>query len=620
MHRIKSKLTALALCFGVLLTLPVAANAAAPSDVSGHWAEKYLTEYVEKGYLKGKGDGLIHPDDTMTRAEFAALMNRVLGFTAESAGVDGYTDADGWYKTDLAKALAAGYMSGSSDTTMSPSAVVTREQAFTMIARAIGLTAADTSALDAFSDSAQVAGYARNAAAALVEAGVVNGSNGALSPAAPLNRASAVKLLSEAAALGRDVYVYGYAGLTWVEYWSAEDIYLSGSDLGASSDKLDSHDEHDTGAFDAVTRATINHGVHRASFQSIATLRAVDDASGESVSFPISCWKDGSTIVLTDGTEVGYATNRETKKAVITYTVNGEERTATLNHCEVSGIKYVPVKVAAADYEDFIKTYTFVRNGETLAGGYSENKLQSYNDLVAAADANTNGLKTVTRSGDGWTFSARAVGAGSGLKGAAQAAVSADAKFSVVSESTYGDFIRVDVTGDYGALGQRIQTVEWVYYGSDATRTNAVATYGTKFAADNWMHKSNGIQLGLTDSLRCQLPAGTDGTGYWTITIYALGYADYTWQFEVTENDLHAAGTPMLDSQKTQLTALRDQAKALLESEAGVKGLADNDLDWTNLKEHYDEAAALLANAAATKADAAELLDELPDLISAVSA
>ena len=54
MHRIKSKLTALALCFGVLLTLPVTANAAAPSDVSGHWAEKYLTEYVEKGCLKGK--------------------------------------------------------------------------------------------------------------------------------------------------------------------------------------------------------------------------------------------------------------------------------------------------------------------------------------------------------------------------------------------------------------------------------------------------------------------------------------------------------------------------------------------------------------------------------------
>ena len=57
-----------------------------------------------------------------------------------------------------------------------------------------------------------------------------------------------------------------------------------------------------------------------------------------------------------------------------------------------------------------------------------------------------------------------------------------------------------------------MQAVEWTYYGSDSSRTNAVATYGTKFASDNWMHKSMGIQLALTESERCQLPAGTDGT------------------------------------------------------------------------------------------------------------
>ena len=50
-----------------------------------------------------------------------------------------------------------------------------------------------------------------------------------------------------------------------------------------------------------------------------------------------------------------------------------------------------------------------------------------------------------------------------------------------------------------------MQAVKWTYYGNDATRTNVVATYGTKFAADNWMHKSMGIQLGLTDSARCQM-------------------------------------------------------------------------------------------------------------------
>lgn len=62
--------------------------------------------------------------------------------------------------------------------------------------------------------------------------------------------------------------------------------------------------------------------------------------------------------------------------------------------------------------------------------------------------------------------------------------------------------------------------------------------YGTKFAANNWNHKSNGIQLGLTDSIRCQIPKGYDGIGYWKITVYALGYEDYTFEIKATEENV----------------------------------------------------------------------------------
>ena len=51
--------------------------------------------------------------------------------------------------------------------------------------------------------------------------------------------------------------------------------------------------------------------------------------------------------------------------------------------------------------------------------------------------------------------------------------------------------------------------VRWDYYGDGDT---VLATYGTKFAADNWMHKSMGIQLGLTQSDRCQLPEAQTAT------------------------------------------------------------------------------------------------------------
>ncbi len=102
---------------------------------------------------------------------------------------------------------------------------------------------------------------------------------------------------------------------------------------------------------------------------------------------------------------------------------------------------------------------------------------------------------------------------------------------------SYGEFLRVDLNGNYGGLGSAMQAVEWTYYGNDDTYTNPVRVFGTKFAADNWMHKSMGIQLGLTKSLRCTLPEGTDGTGYWTITISALGYKDVTYNFEATDDD-----------------------------------------------------------------------------------
>ena len=120
---------------------------------------------------------------------------------------------------------------------------------------------------------------------------------------------------------------------------------------------------------------------------------------------------------------------------------------------------------------------------------------------------------------------------------------------------SFGEFIRVDLNGNYGGLGSAMQAVEWTYYGDDASYTTPVRTFGTKFAADNWMHKSNGIQLGLTDSLRCQLPEGTDGTGYWKLTVYGLGYADYSYSFKI--------GTENLAAPKT---ATKEDIKALCQS------------------------------------------------------
>lgn len=398
--------------------------------------------------------------------------------------------------------------------------------------------------------------------------------------------------------------VYAYASVPYDEYWQSEGVYLSGNNWTASSDVADRTttnkdgsvtEEHDKGAFDAVSRATQNHGLHRGSFQQSVVIHTADRDY-----HPVS-WPDegkGNTFIDADGN-----TYNKTEIGITSY--------------NITGIKYVPVKVSASDFADFCTKYTVTRNGETMQGGYSENNLSAYTDLVAAVDANTNGLKAVTKGKNGYTFGKRQTGTGSGIQGQTQKTADAGITAAVKDYSgSFGEMLRVDLdntkdnTKYYGDLGSHMQTVVWKYYGDGDT---VLATYGTKFAADDWMHKSMGIQLGLTDSLRFQLPEGTDGTGKWTITIYALGYSDTTYTVTMTKDNVAEKVVLMTDEQRTQLTDLAKQAKDLLPNYP--------DTSTTNeaeLKKHYDQAAALLENKDATSAAAAELIGELPGLIQAV--
>ncbi len=348
-----------------------------------------------------------------------------------------------------------------------------------------------------------------------------------------------------------DPYTYVYAGLSWAEYWAAEGVQAAGD--ASPSNEYDLRDEYDKGAFDTVTRATANHGLHRGSFQCTAVIEAENGKE-----YKISYWKsEGKTTkaVLTDGSEITF--NRGTITEA-----DGTTTKMTVYH--VTGLKYVPVKVAKDDYKAFKAKYDVVENGGTLSGGFSENKLSSYNGLSAEVTAATNGLKTATKNSDGsFSFSAKAAGTESGIKDQKlkTAPSATDVGLTVQEgEGNYGEFLRVDMKGNYGDLAANMQAVKWTYYGSDSTYKTALATYGTKFAADNWMHKVNGIQLGLTDSLRCKLPAGTDATGYWTITVSALGYEDATYQFEATEENI-AKADPVTDT--SELEAAIEKAKGL---------------------------------------------------------
>ena len=389
----------------------------------------------------------------------------------------------------------------------------------------------------------------------------------------------------------KEEYSYVYVGMTWAEYWANEGVLNAGST--ASSDVLDSHNEYDKGAFDAVTRATTNHGLHRGSFQCSAVIETNDGQT-----YNLAYWKDKTIFVTTDGQEVAIG---DIKSNIKDY--------------KVTGLKYVPVKVKTADLSALKEKYAVVENGGTLRGGYGEGNLSSY-EVTANVTDNTNGLKEAAKNDDGsFVFSARKNdGTESGLKDVSlkKADVTPSVRKTTDGKKNtgaFGDFLRVDLDGNYGDLGANMQAVEWTYYGSDSSRTNAVATYGTKFASDNWMHKSMGIQLALTESERCQLPEGTDGTGYWKLTVYALGYEDYTYEFEVGADNLALEEKEASAEDLAALQAKVTEAEGLTESDY----TADS---WSNLQTELQESKDLLAKEKPLEAEVKEQTTHLTEAIN----
>ena len=398
----------------------------------------------------------------------------------------------------------------------------------------------------------------------------------------------------EFAATAETGYKYVYAGLTWAQYWASEGVYNAANT--ASNGTKDSHDELDKGGFDTVTRATVNHGLHRGSYQCEAIMY---DKNGGS--YEISYWTSANDAVLTDGTTVKL---NQPERGQIT---KADGSVVEFDHYNVVGLKYVPVAVKAEDYEAFKSQFKVVEDGSTVAGGFGENNLQSYS-AVADVTAETNGLKEAVKGSDGiFTFKARTNGTGSGLKD--QALQTASNVTATVKEASgsYGEFLRVDITGDgYGALGAKMYAVKWDYYGNG---NKVLASYGTKFAADNWMHKAMGIQLGLTDSYRCQLPKGTDGTGKWKITVYAMGYADTV--FEVNATDANIVKPEAGEADTTALKAAVEKAEALKEADY----TADS---WKAMQLELQEAKDLLAKEKPTQAEVDEATIHLNAAVEAL--
>ena len=156
------------------------------------WYAEAVSTGVDNGLLYGKSATTLDPNGSLTRAEMAAVINRSFG-CYKAADISQYKDVSKskWYYKDVALAVQMGTYNGRSSSTMAPDSPITRQEAMTVVARALELdyaAYADTD-LSKFADAKDISAWALPYIRAMVGAGYIRGRGKVLAPLDNITRA-----------------------------------------------------------------------------------------------------------------------------------------------------------------------------------------------------------------------------------------------------------------------------------------------------------------------------------------------------------------------------------------------------------------------------------------------
>ncbi|HEX2925809.1 MAG TPA: S-layer homology domain-containing protein, partial [Ruminiclostridium sp.] len=170
-------------------------------DVSSkNWFDKAVGFMSARSIIKGVGKDNFAPENKVTRADFLIMLMNSYGIEVDKTAADNFSDAGSKYYTRyLATAKRLGLVSGVGDNKFSPEATISRQDMLVMLYSALDtlgeLPAAKTDSFGSYSDAGEISGYAKDALKLFVDAGVVSGDNGKLSPKDTTSRAEAAQVL-----------------------------------------------------------------------------------------------------------------------------------------------------------------------------------------------------------------------------------------------------------------------------------------------------------------------------------------------------------------------------------------------------------------------------------------
>ncbi|PLZ86766.1 hypothetical protein CEN45_19870 [Fischerella thermalis CCMEE 5198] len=149
------------------------------SDIESHWARAFIEALAQRKILNGYPNGTFRPDNSVTRAEFAAIIATVFNQPAKREYVP-FTDvpANHWAANAIKKAYETGFLSGYPDRSFRPNNRIAKGDVLVSLVSGLGLgTSIKTDLLPTltliYNDAASIPEYARNAVAIATRAGIV---------------------------------------------------------------------------------------------------------------------------------------------------------------------------------------------------------------------------------------------------------------------------------------------------------------------------------------------------------------------------------------------------------------------------------------------------------------
>ncbi|MBP2113639.1 S-layer homology domain-containing protein [Paenibacillus silagei] len=172
------------------------------ADIKGHWAQASVEKLASKYILTGLTDSKFAPNATTTRAEFAAMMVRALGYSSSGSADVSFKDtpSGAWYTGSVGTAAELGLVQGGTDNNFRPNDIITRQEMTIILVKAMALAGSPLPASElqpaAFKDADKIAGWAQQDVAKAVQAGLITGTPaGQFQPGQSATRAEAATVI-----------------------------------------------------------------------------------------------------------------------------------------------------------------------------------------------------------------------------------------------------------------------------------------------------------------------------------------------------------------------------------------------------------------------------------------